>query len=421
MMPQQGRLLWRTQPPALRATQTATLTTDKSVRRRLGFIWGLLFFDVLGFTATPAFLPVHSSVAKVLTEGALGLALLLALSLNRRILIRPNLFLGLFTILAATTLMMSVDQYFGFGSMIRAGRLVIFIAVLWLITPWWGRSDFLLCRMHWKALLVVLGSVLLGVALAPHKSFPSIGGGRRLSGAFWPIPPTQVAHYAAIFTGLTIVLWLSRAIALRWTALLVVLGVAILVLTHTRTALIGLLAGVLVAGVSLFASRKRARHAFLVAIIVAGIAALSFAPFFSHWFTRGQSTQEVAALTGRTVVWSALLAEPRSEIHILFGYGMSNDSFNGLSIDSSWLSTYLDQGLVGDLLIGSALVLLAILALISPRGPNRAIALFLVVYCAIASYTETGLGDASTYMLDLTVAMSVLMAPLASRWFAPED
>jgi hypothetical protein len=99
---------------------------------------------------------------------------------------------------------------------------------------------------------------------------------------------------------------------------------------------------------------------------------------------------------------------------VFFGYGMSNDSFGGLPIDSSWVSTYDDQGLFGDAIIGSALVLLLILALLSPRGPGRAIALFLIAYCIVAAYTETGLGDASAYLLDLSVAMSVLMAPLFS-------
>jgi hypothetical protein len=37
------------------------------------------------------------------------------------------------------------------------------------------------------------------------------------------------------------------------------------------------------------------------------------------------------------------------------------------------------------------------------------VALFLLVYCLIASFTETGLGQASTYMLDLTIAASLLV------------
>ena len=73
------------------------------------------------------------------------------------------------------------------------------------------------------------------------------------------------------------------------------------------------------------------------------------------------------------------------------------------------------------MIIRLALVLLLIKALLSPRGPGRAIALFLVFYCAVASYAETGLGGASTYLLDLSVAMSVLMALLVSSAVALEE
>jgi hypothetical protein len=76
------------------------------------------------------------------------------------------------------------------------------------------------------------------------------------------------------------------------------------------------------------------------------------------------------------------------------------------------VATYLDQGLVGDVIIGFALILLLITALISPRGPRRALALFLIVYCLAASFTEVGLASASPYVMELAVAMSLLMAPL---------
>jgi hypothetical protein len=45
------------------------------------------------------------------------------------------------------------------------------------------------------------------------------------------------------------------------------------------------------------------------------------------------------------------------------------------------------------------------------RGVRRAIALFLVTYCIVASITETGLGAAATYTLDMVVAASLLAAP----------
>ena len=52
-------------------------------------------------------------------------------------------------------------------------------------------------------------------------------------------------------------------------------------------------------------------------------------------------------------------------------------------------------------------------ALLRPPSLSRACAIFLISYCAIASYTEAGLGDASPYLLHLTVAASLLAAPTA--------
>jgi hypothetical protein len=317
----------------------------------------------------------------------------------------------LFTLLCVTTLAMSFDGY-GPGSVFRAVRLFIFVAILWLITPWWGQGDGLgLCRIHRNALVVILTTVVVGMFIAPGRAFAQATGSR-LGGTLWPVPPTQVAHYAAVITGLTIVMWLSKTLSLRWAMPVTVVSFVVLILTHTRTALVGTLVGVLIAGISLFTTRRRVRQAFAVALVVSAVVVVCFAPFIVHWFARGESNQQLTGLTGRSTVWTEVLAQPRTEVHVLFGFGPSNDSFNGLAIDSSWISTYLDQGLVGDVIIGSALLLVLLKALFSPRGPGRAIALFLVCYCLVASFTETGLGDASPYILDLAVAVSVLVQPL---------
>ncbi|HUA94487.1 MAG TPA: O-antigen ligase family protein, partial [Acidimicrobiales bacterium] len=243
-----------------------------------------------------------------------------------------------------------------------------------------------------------------------HDAFAQAGGDR-LGGAIWPVPPTQVAHYAAVLAGTTTVLWFAGLLRARSAAVIVVVSMVLLLLSHTRTALIAFLVAVMVAGLSLFLSRRRVRKALLVTVVVGGLVALSFAPFLTSWFNRGENGH-LTELSGRANVWTQLVAQPRTEVNTVFGYGMSNDSYQGLPIDSSWYATYLDQGLFGDVVDGAVLLLLLLIALFSPRGPRRAVAIFLVVYCFIASFTETGLGEASPYLLDLAVAMSVLMTPV---------
>lgn len=410
-LPSRPRLRWPS-PAVVRAAVEARPRTEASVRKRLGWIWGLLIMNVMPYSAKSTLIPLPTSAGKVLTQGALAVALVLAVSINRRGLIRPNLFLFLMTLLCATTTMVSIRGYFSIiGSDYRCARLLMMVAILWLLTPWWGRRDLLLLQYHRRAMLIVLLTVLAGIALSPGAAFGQAGGGR-LGGTIWPIPPTQVAHYAALVAGTTIVLWFSGLVRGRGTIAVVGLGVLILLLTHTRTALLAMLVGLLLAALSLFLSRKRVRKAVGITVVIAAVAAVTLSPFLTTWFNRGE-TGQLSDLSGRATTWSGLLAQPRTEFNTVFGYGISNDSFNGLPIDSSWLSTYLDQGLVGDVLDGAMLLVLIGVACTSPRGPRRALALFLVGYCAVASYTETGLGGASPYMLDLTVAMAVLATPSA--------
>jgi hypothetical protein len=55
------------------------------------------------------------------------------------------------------------------------------------------------------------------------------------------------------------------------------------------------------------------------------------------------------------------------------------------------------------------LIFLLVMAYFQPRGSRRALALFLVTYALVASFTEVGFTDASPYLLDLAVAASLLM------------
>ena len=100
-------------------------------------------------------------------------------------------------------------------------------------------------------------------------------------------------------------------------------------------------------------------------------------------------------------MWAQVISTQRNLFETIFGFGMSNLSFNGLSIDSNWLGAYLDFGLIGVILTAALLLFLLIAAYFQPAGPQRAIALFLVVFCLLSSFTETGLSDPSLYLLDL--------------------
>jgi hypothetical protein len=80
----------------------------------------------------------------------------------------------------------------------------------------------------------------------------------------------------------------------------------------------------------------------------------------------------------------------------------------------------MQEGLFGVVVCALILVWLYVASFFQPRGVRRALALFLVTYCTLSSFTEDSFTNVSTYLLHLTVAASLLVAPLARRQvFAP--
>jgi hypothetical protein len=390
--------------PGRRAVPTATRR-----RRRVQLVWGLLLLNVLTFfPEAPHIVPIPGALGKLVAQGSLGVAAVLALTLNRPLRVRPSVYIFLAALLVTEALAASLRAEFLVGSLYRSARLIGFVAVLWLLSPWWTRKDLLLVRTHLLFLWGVLVSVALGLLVAPGLAMTE----NRLYGILWPIPPTQVGHYAAVAIGLTSVLWMVGLLRREVALVSVLLAVPVLLLTHTRTALVALLIGLVIAGLSLFTARSRVRKVFAFGIIAFSLGALTLGSFVTTWLARGQDTAQVTELTGRTRVWDAILAQPRTTWETLFGFGLSNKSFDGLPIDSNWLGAYYDVGLLG-VALNIAMVLFVLVGALffQPQGPRRALALFLVAYCIVASFTESGLSEASPYLLELTLAASLVYSP----------
>jgi hypothetical protein len=388
-------------PPALSPAQAH----ERWLKRRVGIVWGLLVLDALTYYGSSLGIP--NIAGKAITQGSLPLALLIALTVNRRLLIRPSVFLSIVSLLVLEALITTLQPQH-LGTIYRTFRLAEFVATLWLLTPFWGRRDMLLVRCHLKTLAVLLGSVLLGTVVSPSYAF--VEG--RLTGAIWVIPATQVAHYAAILMGMVVLIWLCGELNGRTTLIVVAVASAILLLTHTRTALVGMVAGILVAGLSLIVARARVRKLFAIGGAVAAIAITTLSSVLTSYLARGEGTQQLTELTGRTVVWTALVNYPRDKFQEFLGFGLSNSSFNGLPIDSNWLASYQEQGFFGVAVCISMLVFLLVTAYFQPRGVRRALALFLVTYCLVSSFTEVGFTDASIYLLELTLAASLIVPQL---------
>ena len=92
------------------------LDTDPPLDWRVLAVWSALFLNVLQFTALPTVLPIPGPVGQLIAQGALPLAVLLALVANPRGLMRPNAYVVAFSLLVLLALMVSLHNPFLAGS-----------------------------------------------------------------------------------------------------------------------------------------------------------------------------------------------------------------------------------------------------------------------------------------------------------------
>ena len=76
---------------------------ERSAERRVGAVWCLLVLNALTFYPGESILHIPSALGKLITQGALPVALLLALTVNRRVMVRPNVVLCLVSLLVLET------------------------------------------------------------------------------------------------------------------------------------------------------------------------------------------------------------------------------------------------------------------------------------------------------------------------------
>lgn len=376
--------------------------SERPLPRAVAISWALLLFNVLGTNGGA----LPKSVAQVLTTSALFVAFMLALISNRQVRIRPNVYLCFLTVLTIAGLASSLGLEGGIGSLFRCFRMILFVATLWLLSRWW-RGDLTFVHIHLRVVGVVALSVFVGMVTLPSIAFSYTDG--RLVGFLWGIPPPQVAMWCVICIGLSTILWLVHELDGRSFLAIVVPSVAMLLLSHTRTALFGLIVALGPALASVATQRVRAWRLLCRAVWMGLPLLVVFSGPILTWLKRGQDADQLSNLTGRAVVWDLFLGEYRSPGHQVFGIGLTDGGFAGLPIDNGWLSTYQDLGFVGIGIVVVMLTCLFALMLLRPPSPERACAVFLIIYSTVVSYTEVGLGGASPYLLHLAVAASLLV------------
>ena len=107
---------------------------ERWIRRSVGLAWGLLTLNVLTFysatwSGLPLAFPIPSAAGKMITQCSLAAAMLVAISVTRRLVIRPSVFLFIVSLLVVVAFAVILEPGH-FGTIYRTLRFTGFVATL---------------------------------------------------------------------------------------------------------------------------------------------------------------------------------------------------------------------------------------------------------------------------------------------------
>jgi hypothetical protein len=369
-------------------------------QKRVTLVWILLFASGLSYsreTGLASMVPLRFE--QLVTALALLAAFLLALNYNRRIRLAGSWPVWLYAVVPVIALFAPLAGAGGLGTLFRAVRFMFALLIMALLAPAWRKDPWVLANAHARALRLAIAAALLSLCIGMGWD-----GEGRLIAQMPALRAPQVGQFGALLVGITAVQAITRSPRLPRAPLWILFGLAALVLSQTRTATVALLVAFAITLLFLLVSHSRARRVFLTVVLVGPLVFVLMQPAIKAWFERDQSEELLTTLTGRTQAWALVYSFPRTGFQELFGIGYGDKSIFGLPIDNGYLAAYQETGKVGLVAVCAIMVILLLKALSYPKTSNRALAIFLITYVAVASYTETGIGDMSAYVLHLVLA-----------------
>lgn len=275
---------------------------------------------------------------------------------------------------------------------ILAGRVVMLAAAVTLVFSAYGTRHAI------RSLLIamcILGSIC---AITGIKSLAT----GRLSGGLLPLSPNVLA-----------MLFGAPAVGLAWRYLhrkggrFDLVGVGILVVlvfaTGSRTTLLATVIVIILIGMQ---AQRIPTIVFISALSLIPIVLYLFAftPFLSGFFERGGGAS-VGTLNSRTIAWSAAFHNNAGFWGHWFGgglqvktVGVTGTYWSTQVLDSSWVSGYVQAGLVGLIVLCLWSVSTLIAALRCERS-SRALLVGLAVFALIYSVMASGLIDSYALFL----------------------
>ena len=257
-------------------------------------------------------------------------------------------------------------------------------------------------------------------------SAPSLGSalsGQRLVGVLLPLNPNQIAMMFG--ASLLVVTWsLTAGSRTPWVVLSAAGLLGLIWLTGSRTGLVAVLAAI---GVLVLLTRRLPIILFatLCGAVPVAFYLMTQTALLAQFFARGGEAN-VTTLSSRTIAWHAAFGTPLDSWRGLLGRGLaaktvdvSGAYWNTQVLDSSWVSAFVQAGLVG-------LALLALWVLVTAWDtlrslpPGRPLWVAMAAYCFVWSFTASGLLDA--YVLFILMAVTSLASERPARaWSALAD
>jgi hypothetical protein len=292
------------------------------------------------------------------------------------------------------------------SSGVLAIRVAILAATVAFLVSAYRRLDVVraLCA---ALVLVGLFTALTGASSLAHG---------RLTGGVLPVSPNQLAMMFGF--PLVVLTWgLVYGQRFKFDVLMAPALMALIWLTGSRTGLAAALLGV---GLVIMTARRlpTAVVVGVVAAVPVGVYFLTATGFIAGYIGRG-GTSNLSTLSSRTIAWQAAFDAPFEFWTSMFGRGLSAKTV-GVSgtywdtqvLDSSWVSAFVQGGIVGMTLLALwALLTLGATAGLPPR--ERSLWLPLTAFALLWSSTASGLVDA--YVLFVIMFLAAVCSERASR------
>lgn len=254
----------------------------------------------------------------------------------------------------------------------------------------------------------VLGLVIAGTGIG------TLAAEGRLGGGVLPLNPNDLAMmfgFAVLVHAWQVLE--RRASRLDRVTALLLLG--LVWLTGSRTGLVAVLVAL---GLAALTYARRPRGVFVVAAVLppAVLYLLASTGLAEAYFDRAGGGG-VLTLNSRTIAWTAALDQPYEFWQTWFGRGLSAKTvgvegtfWDTQVLDSSWVSAFVQAGVLGTVLLVAWMVGTLVAAARLPH-PQRSLYLPMAVFVLLYSVTASGLVDA--YVLFLVMLLCSLMTDRA--------